>query len=79
MQRKTDYSDETQYGQHMDQQHKITKRQKWEELHLYGHLKQQTNEISLDKTLAWPRKGNLMRENKSKQRHKDQLCQRNNR
>ena len=42
---------------------KITKH-KWEE-QLYGHFKQQTSEISLEKTWTWWRKGNINRETES--------------
>ena len=44
---------------------KITRKQKWEEKQLYGHFKQQTSEISHDKSWILQRKGNLKRETKS--------------
>ena len=39
----------------------ITKKQKWEEKHLYGHFKRLINNISLEKTWTWLRKGNFKR------------------
>ena len=39
-----------------------TRKQKWEEKQLYGRFKLLINNISLDKTWTWLRKGNLKRE-----------------
>ena len=50
------------------------KEQKWEEKQLYGHFKQQTSEISSEKTWAWLKKGNLKRKlNLFLQQHKTML------
>ena len=45
----------------------ITKKQKWEGKQLYGRFKQLINNISLDKTWTWLRKGNLKRKTESLQ------------
>ena len=42
-----------------------TRKQKWEEKQLYGRFKRLINNISLDKTWTWLRKGNYMREKES--------------
>ena len=42
-----------------------TRKQKWDEEQLYGHFKQQTSEISHEKTWTWIRKENLKRETES--------------
>ena len=44
---------------------KITRIQKWEAKQLYGHFKQQTSNITHEKTWTWLKKGNLKRENES--------------
>ena len=43
----------------------ITRKQKWEGKPLYGPLKRLMNNISLDKTCTWLRKGNFKRETES--------------
>ena len=43
----------------------ISRKQKWEEKHLYGFFKRQTDEISREITWALLRMGNLKRENES--------------
>ena len=43
----------------------ITRKQKWEGKQLYGRFKRLINNISLDKTWTWLRKGNFKRETKS--------------
>ena len=52
-------------GNTMDSWITITREQKWEEKQLYGRFKQLTNNISLEKTWTWLRKGNLKRETES--------------
>ena len=42
-----------------------TRKQKWEGKQLYGCFKRLRNNISLQKTWTWPRKGNLKRETES--------------
>ena len=77
--RKTDYSDQKQYKQYKHQQSKKkSPEKKWEQKQLYGHFKQQTNEISHEKTWTWLRKGNLKSETENLEsnkelRHKDEL------
>ena len=44
---------------------KITKKQKWEEKQLYRYFERQTDEISLEKSWTWLRKGNLKKEAES--------------
>ena len=43
----------------------ITLKQKCRGKQLYGHFKQQTNNISHEKTWTWLRKGNFLRETES--------------
>ena len=43
----------------------ITRKQKWEVKQLYGHFKRLINNISLDKTWTWLRKGNFKRKTES--------------
>ena len=43
----------------------ITRKQKWEEKQLYERFKRLTNNISLEKTWTWLRKGNFKRETES--------------
>ena len=43
----------------------ITRKQKCEEKQFYGYFKQQTSEISHEKTWTWLRKGKLKRETES--------------
>ena len=43
----------------------ITRKQKWEEKHLYGRFKRLISNISHEKTWTWLRKRNLMRETES--------------
>ena len=49
----------------IDNRRTITRKQKWEEKHLYGHFKRLINNISHEKTWTWLRKGNLKRETES--------------
>ena len=37
-----------------------TRKQKWETKQLYGYFKRQTDDISLEKTWTWLRRGNLL-------------------
>ena len=49
----------------MDNRMTITRKQKWEEIQLYGRFKRLINNISHDKTWTWLRKGNFKRETES--------------
>ena len=49
----------------MENRMTITRKQKWEENQLYGSFKRLINNISLDKTWTWLRKGNFKRETES--------------
>ena len=70
----------------MDNRMTITRKQKWEEKQRYGPFKRLINNISCQKTWTWLRKGNLKRETESllteeslsKQRHKNQSYQSEN-
>ena len=55
----------------------ITRKQKCEEKQLYGRFKRQINNISLNKTWSWIRKGNFKEKQKrsTKQRYKNQSYQ----
>ena len=46
----------------IDERRTTTRKQKWEGKQLQGRFKRLINNISLQKTWTWPRKGNLMRE-----------------
>ena len=43
----------------------ITRKLKWAEKQLYGYFKQQSDEISQERTWTWLRKGTLKRETES--------------
>ena len=49
----------------MDNRITITRKQKWEGKQLYGRFNRLINNISLDKTWTWLRKGNFKRETES--------------
>ena len=49
----------------MDDRMTTTRKQKWEKKQLYGRFKRLINNISLDKTRTWLRKGNLKWETES--------------
>ena len=49
----------------MDNRMIITRKQEWEEKHLYGPFKRLINNISHDKTWTWLRKGNFKTETES--------------
>ena len=52
-----DYSDQKKHKKHRDQQNNNQKtKKKKEEKQLYGYFKQQTSEISREKTSTWSRK-----------------------
>ena len=62
----------------------ITRKQKWEGKQLYGRFKRLINSISYDKNWTWLRKGNFERNrispnSSTKQRHKNQSYQTENR
>ena len=66
----------------IDDRMTTTRNQKWEKKQLYGRFKRLINNISLQKTWTWLRKGNLKRETESlliAARHKDQSYQSENR
>ena len=49
----------------MNKRMTITKKQKWERKQIYGRFKRLINNISLNKTWRWLRKGNFKRETES--------------
>ncbi len=49
----------------IDERMKTTRKQKWEKKQLYDRFKRLINNISLQKTWTWLRKGNLKRETES--------------
>ena len=65
MRRKTDYSNQKQYWQHVDQQNNNDQKKKSEEKQLYGCFKRLTSDISHEKTWMSQRKGNFKAETES--------------
>ena len=65
MQRKTDYGHQKQSDNTTIKRTEIIRKQKWKRKQLYQYFKQQTNEISQEKTWIRLRKRNLKRETES--------------